>query len=118
MPHAAREDIYSGGFLIPKGSSIIGNAWCVMLVHFADLNDLDVPTHAFPHDVGRSSMTILYIQILTHSALNDSSAKHRSLILLISALDMAGGKYIVHFHDVHMIGVVLGCAQVRTAIWV
>ena len=27
MPHVATEDIYADGFLIPKGSCIIGNAW-------------------------------------------------------------------------------------------
>lgn len=27
MPHVATEDIYYAGFLIPKGSAIIGNVW-------------------------------------------------------------------------------------------
>ncbi|KAF8124761.1 cytochrome P450 [Boletus edulis] len=30
MPHVATEDIYYDGFLIPKGSWIIGNAWAVL----------------------------------------------------------------------------------------
>ncbi|KAF8134338.1 cytochrome P450 [Boletus edulis] len=30
LPHIATEDIYSGGYLIPKGSYVIGNVWGVL----------------------------------------------------------------------------------------